>query len=99
MMKMFVVLVFVWLLIGLVATSIILLSELKGRSLEECYRFFDNNDVIDYLLFIPGGGITIIIVVFCLIVEYLSKNRYKIIEFLWRMVNKEKRKGADHYAD
>lgn len=99
-MKMFVVLVFVWLLIGLVATSIVLLSELKGKSLEECYRSFDgDDDVMVYLTFIAGGGISIIIVVFCLIVEYLNNNRYKIIEFLWRIINKEKKKGTDQYAD
>ena len=99
-MKVFVVLVFIWLLIGLVATSIVLLSELKGKSLEECYRSFDgDDDVMVYLTFIAGGGISIIIVVFCLIVEYLNNNRYKIIEFLWRIVNKEKKKGADHHAD
>lgn len=99
MMKMFIVLVFVWLLIGFVATSIVLLSELKEKSLEECYRSFDDDDVMVYLTLIAGGGISIIIVVFCLIVESLSKNRYKIIEFLWRIVNKEKKKGTDHYAD
>ena len=96
MMKMFVVLVFIWLLIGFVATSIVLLSELKGKTLEECYGSFDDDDVIVYLCLIAGGGISIIVVVFCLIVEYLNKNRYKIIEFLWRVVNKKKKKGADH---
>lgn len=99
MMKMFVVLIFDWLLIGFMAAIIVLVSELKGKSLEECYGSFDNDDVIVYLCLIAGGGISIIVVVFGLIVEYLNKNRYKIIEFLWRMVNKEKRKGADHYAD
>lgn len=98
MMKMFIVLVFVWLLIGFVATSIVLLSELKGKSLEECYRSFDD-DITAYLALIAGGCLSFVIVVFCLIVEYLNKNRYKIIEFLWKIVNKEKRKGADHYAD